>query len=96
MERNNRSKTNPWSLRHTGVYHHHSKELDLWILLHSVQDSVAEKKLLALEKDKVELNRLLEDPFRIHLLLASSYYPNWRWYLRDLGRQFNEKVRAAY
>lgn len=33
-----------------------------------------------------------QKPYRLHLLLLSSYSDNWRWYFRYLGDQFTREV----
>lgn len=87
-----------WSLRHTGIYHHHdvSANFDLWIILHPVNGSILENKLTALADDegvsRSMRSKLYQDPFRLHLLIYSSYSDNWRWYLRFLGDQVKHKV----
>lgn len=45
VEENLRKGQDPWSFRHTGVYHRHSPDLDLFILLHPNQYSVIEARL---------------------------------------------------
>lgn len=33
-----------------------------------------------------------QDPYRLHLLVMSSFFENWRWYFRSLGDTFAEEV----
>lgn len=133
MEENHRKGGNAWSLRHAGVYHHQhrTKKTDLWILLHSVPESVVEKRLLELGAQaefhqterarleqlatllqgtdvqprlsalaqqaahcQAELARVCGKPSVLHALLFSSFFDNWRWYLRHLGTKFGEQVEA--
>jgi hypothetical protein len=102
VEKNNYNELNPWSRRHTGVYHHHDveKNFDLFILLQSIANSTAEARLLDIvrkgKEDKEELTRMCNNPYRMHLLLASSYFLNWRWYLRKLAKDFNERVCSGF
>ena len=97
-EENQRSKHTPWSFRHTAVYHHHdsASNFDLFILLHSIEDSYLEQQLISLTKpgprSQSMLRTLLADPSNLHLLIASSYVNNWRWYLRYVGQSFEDKV----
>ena len=87
-----------WSLRHTGIYHHHDRatDFDLWIMIHPVNDSILERRLIALTVDgevsRSMLPKLYHDPFKLHLLVYSSYFDNWRWYLQFLGEQVKQKV----
>jgi hypothetical protein len=94
-EQNHRSGRNPWSLRHTGVYHHHTSDSDLWIILNPIKESLVETRLLELERlpaDSAEINRICKNSFLLHILLFSSYFGNWRWYFRSLGDDFEKKV----
>ena len=106
VEENRRPGRDPWSLRHTGVYHHHTTDFDLWILLQPVEDSVIEKRLLdlqtlatrtaaELEKIKLDLERICTTPFRLHALIFNSYLDNWRWYFRHLGDRFEKEVSST-
>ena len=97
VEENKREGQDPWSLRHTGVYHRHDSELDVFVLLHPMEANMAEKRLLKLietpDENLEELKRIIQNPFRLHLLLFSSYFDNWRWYFRYLGKEFSRTVR---
>lgn len=99
VEENKREGQDPWSLRHTGVYHRHDSELDVFVLLHPMEANVAEKRLLKLietpEENLEELKRITQNPFRLHLLLFSSYFDNWRWYFRHLGKEFSRTNNKA-
>jgi len=94
-EQNHRSGPDPWSLRHTGVYHYHTPESDLWIILNPIKESPVETRLLELERlpaNSAEVRRICDNPFLLHTLLFSSYFGNWRWYFRSLGDDFEKKV----
>jgi hypothetical protein len=82
--------------RHTGVYHAHSQDLDLFILLQCKGQTAAEQRIRDLNSPepriREELSKLCENPFRLHMLLASSYIHNWRPYLGALVRDFNSRV----
>lgn len=95
-EENHRAPDSPWSVRQTGVYHHHSssKEFDLFIFLHPLTDSVLERQLLAFDDQPVrhsDLSSICENPYRLHILLYAMYLDNWRWYFRYLGDDFQKK-----
>ena len=90
-EENHRSRTTPWSVRHTGVYHLHSSTtpFDLFILLHPCPNSILEQQLFSLPPSS--LDSVLANPFILHFLPFSSYLGNWRWYFRHLGEDFERK-----
>ena len=97
-EENQRSPDFPWSVRQTGVYHHHSAEdhFDLFILLHPIEHSLFEQQvtnLAMMKSSHIELVRLVENPYRMHIMPFTLYLDNWRWYYRYLGDKFQEKVR---
>ena len=97
-EENLRSTTSPWSIRQTGVYHHHSftNKFDLLIFLHPLSDSALEKQLVDLSVPRYRSTELLstcENPYRLHILPFATYLDNWRWYFRHLGDEFQEKAR---
>jgi hypothetical protein len=101
VEENLRKSQDKWSFRHTGVYHHHTLQFDLFIILHPNNYSVLEGRLLKLlkvdsntmtESNVSQLNAFREDPYRLHLLVMSSFFDNWRWYLRYLGESFKIEV----
>ena len=88
----------PWSVRQTGVYHHHSAKdaFDLFILLHPVEGSLFEQQVTNLampQSSQAELASLVENPYRMHIMPFALYLDNWRWYFRYLGERFQEKVR---
>ena len=97
-EENHRSPDSPWSVRQTGVYHHHSfrNDFDLFILLHPVENSLFEQQvtnLAMIQSSQAELASLVENPYRIHIMPFALYLDNWRWYFRYLGEDFQDKVR---
>lgn len=97
-EENHRSPDRPWSVRQTGVYHHHSalRNFDLFTLLHPIENSLFEQRVTSLAKiqsSQAELASLVENPYRTHLMPFALYLDNWRWYFRYLGEDFQEKVR---
>lgn len=105
VEENFRDPHNPWSFRHTGVYHQHQHDdhplqFDLFVLLHPNQSSVLDAQVLewlGIDPSKTPLATSsstsdMPDPERLHLLVLSSFLDNWRWYLRYLGERFNDAV----
>ena len=99
-EENHRSPESPWSVRQTGVYHHHSAtmDFDLFIILNPLVNSAFERQLLAFgapQSNESELANVCENPYRLHILPWAVYLDSWRWYLRYLGEQFQEKVLSG-
>ena len=95
VEENRRSKENPWSIRHLGVYHHldSASNLSLWILLCPTPDGPAQQILGALQRASQDtLQDFCDDPHYFHLMLNARYSSNMRWYLRNLGQQLEEQV----
>lgn len=100
VEENRREGFDPWSYRHTGVYHRHTLESDLFILLHPNQNSVLESHLLSMlgiglvdiPTEIAVSTRLVEDPYRLHIVVLCSFLDNWRWYFRYLGDNFASEV----
>ena len=96
-EENHRSPDRPWSVRQTGVYHHHSakNDFDLFILLHPTENSPFERQLISLatmKSSQGELASLIESPYRLHIMPFALYIDDWRWYVRYLGEEFQDKV----
>lgn len=100
VEENHRMGHDPWSFRHTGVYHRHTSDFDLFILLHPTEDSILEAHLLSmlgvslieiLTKPPVSA-KIVDDPYRLHSLVMCSFLDNWRWYFRYLGENFKFEV----
>jgi hypothetical protein len=94
VEKHNRKgdNNNPWSLRHTGIYHHHEPDFDLFIVLNPIKCSVFDRRIARLETDREECLRLCKDPFRLHNMLFHSYLDNWKWYFRYIGDNFANEV----
>lgn len=44
------------------------------------------------ELSTAELLRMEEQPLLLHEVLFSSYFGNWRWYLRYIGDRFSAVV----
>jgi len=90
----------PWSWRHTGIYHHHTKKHDLIIILHPNPESVLETRILEWLRLNPSLNIDTsssltiqpDDSFLVHPLALTSFVDNWRWYFRYIGDEFNYEV----
>lgn len=101
VEENHRSRDRPWSIRHTGVYHHHSPKntFDLFILLNPMDESILEQQLTAYTQPHFSQHMLASicaHPMRLHVLPFAAYVHNWRWCLRYWGKQFGERVSICY
>lgn len=102
VEENLRDGKDPWSFRHTGIYHHHASDFDLYVLLHPNQHSVVETRLfqiLGIESSTVSHHTrpldFSQGPYQLHLLLLSSFFDNWRWYFQYLGDRFSHENNRA-
>lgn len=103
VEENRRKGYDPWSFRHTGVYHGHALDSDLFIILYPTQDSILESHLLSIlginlievSMEPVMSAKLVNDPYRLHSLVLCSFLDNWRWYFRFLGENFKFEVFDA-
>lgn len=96
VERNERRE---WTPRQMGIYHSQNKASNshVWIILQPRPDS---ENLFAQHLDSIRrvpeaTKELLENSFRLHELLIGSFLDNWRWYLRDLGKEFQKQVRTS-
>lgn len=53
-------------------------------------------KMLEVEQStKPEVSQLpafCANPYRFHLVVLSSFFDNWRWYFRYIGKAFGEEV----
>ncbi|KAF1846865.1 uncharacterized protein K460DRAFT_49333 [Cucurbitaria berberidis CBS 394.84] len=97
VEKNQRGGQDPWSLRHTGVFHHHSSTggIDVIILLHPIRMPLAETAIKSLQNDPTTRAGFCDNPFLLHTLLFSQYFDNWRWYFRYIGERFAEENNLA-
>ena len=99
-EENHRCRETPWSVRQTGVYHHHSstQSFDLFMLLHPLAESVLETQLIEFantQSYQSELESICSNPYTLHILPFALYTGNWRWYFRSLGEDFDNKVKLS-
>jgi hypothetical protein len=99
VEENQRSGSDPWSIRQTGIYHYHSAidHFDFYLVLNPyvLEKCFLEQQFLYLIKSKAARESLLENPYRLHLLPFASYVDNWRWYFRHLGKEFSKMVEIS-
>ncbi|EAT82301.1 hypothetical protein SNOG_09966 [Parastagonospora nodorum SN15] len=90
IDNNHRGGQDPWSLRHSGVFHQHSahEAADTVVLLHPVRQPLIDKAIAALKGDAIGRSKICENPFLLHTLMFAQYFANWRWYLRYVGERF--------
>lgn len=83
-----------WAIRQMGVYHRHvpGGSGNIWILLHPKQKSIVQTRLedCALEWD--ERKGSFDDWELTHILVLSSYFDDWRWYLKSLSAEVERIV----
>jgi hypothetical protein len=98
VEPNRRGGKDPWSRRHLGVYHHHTSESDLYILLHCTSSSALYQQLAPSAKNSGAVERLLTDVFEhpgsLHDAILACYIHHWRFYLRDMGDEVSSMVSS--
>ncbi|KAH6842129.1 hypothetical protein B0T12DRAFT_424667 [Alternaria alternata] len=94
VEQNRRGGQDPWSFRHTGVFHRYD-EVDTVVLLHSIRTPSVETIMKALETDVVARADFCNNPFLLHTWVFRQYFDNWRWYFRYLGERFAEENNLA-
>jgi hypothetical protein len=88
------STTSSWAIRQTGVYHRHVPHGpgSLWILLHPRPNSTLQTRLenCALEWDR---KKGADDDWELaHILILSSYFADWRGYLKSLSAEIESIV----
>ncbi len=92
------NSSHPWAIRQTGVYHHHvpNGSGSLWIFLHPRPNSSLQQRLeaCALEWDRSEGS--IDDWELTHILTLSSYFGDWRWYLKSLSADIEHIVCLDY
>lgn len=81
-----------WRMRQTGMYHSYSRAANnnLWIILHPKENSEFQTRLVGLANQLGSVQTLVAQPHRVHALLFSSYFDNFRWWLKEIGDKFSE------
>ena len=99
VERNQRSKSTPWSFRHTGVYHLHKPDFDFFLLVHSTSDSAIEQQLIRMtdgDASSEQLrNQVVQNPSSLHNMLLAAYSDNWQALSRDYDKQIAKTVSRS-
>jgi hypothetical protein len=85
-----------WATRQIGVFHRRARDGkgDLWIFLHPKNDSVVQKRLEAAVATWSSSASSQGNWPLIHLLVLSSYFGDWRWFLKGLSGEIEHLVRA--
>ncbi|KUJ23542.1 uncharacterized protein LY89DRAFT_185482 [Mollisia scopiformis] len=76
-----------WAIRQTGVYHRHvpNGSGNIWILLHPRPDSTVHTRLQDCALEWEGRSGSLDEWEMTHILILSSYFDDWRWYLKYLN-----------
>lgn len=87
-----------WRMRQTGMYHAYSctTNANLWIILHPRENSEFQMRLVALVSQPGAVEVLAAQPHRIHALLFTSYFDNFRWWLKEIGDKLSEGVKMRF
>ncbi|GES57632.1 hypothetical protein ATEIFO6365_0001092100 [Aspergillus terreus] len=94
VEAKNRGRPKPTvSFRRTGVYHHRRAGRDLFILLHPNEQSKFDVRLQDFigaqqARTATRLSSFIENPSVLHSILFSTFTDNWRWFISNLGEEF--------
>ena len=94
-------RRDPWTFRHTAVYHKHRADTDIILILHPspTTKSRLDSRILGLEaadqRNQPLIRSILQNPYHLHSLVLSSYLENWRWYMKYKGEQFSTEVRIV-
>jgi hypothetical protein len=80
-----------WKLWQTGVYHAFDARNDsnVFFLLHPSKMSAFETTLNTFAAQDGSAAALLAQPARVHAMLFSTYFDNWRAFLQDKGENFH-------
>lgn len=94
-EKNDRSKTESWSLRQTGVYHKYDmeKNFNLLLLFHPSKYSAFEETLLqfsGISPREGIASQILRDAWCIHVFLVETCSRNWNEHIRVHVSAFNK------
>lgn len=89
-ELNNRTSTEPWSIRQTAIYHRFraNEMASTWVMVSASRR--AERCIDRYVKGCVDLAPL--NPFEIHLILLDTVLANWRPYLISLTDRIRQLV----
>jgi hypothetical protein len=84
-----------WATRQIGVYNRRTRngKGDLWIFLHPKNDSVVQKRLEAAAATHSSSVSHQIDWNLVHLLVLSSYFGDWRWFVKSLSVEIERLVR---
>jgi hypothetical protein len=90
---------NSWATRQIGVYHRRESKgsgpANLWIFLHPKNNSVVQKRLEAALSMWSNSSSRSANWDLMHLLVLSSYFGDWRWYLKSLSGEIEYLAKDA-
>ncbi len=94
VEESIRPNSKSWVIRQMGVYHHYYPETDsnLWIFIHPRPNSPAQRRLEDAIRRWEQLKSGHQSWHLTHLLLISTYFNDWRWYLKSLSAEIEQIV----
>jgi hypothetical protein len=99
VELNNRNSEKPWSFRRTAIYHDKRSDFDFFLILHPNDGGSFnvrfEKLCFGPSPQATQIQKLLDMPSRLHLLLLSSYIDNWRQYITFLADTWEDENDLA-
>lgn len=86
-----------WTERQVGVYHRFGEgQKAAMILLHTGFDSDLEKRLKSVFAMKDCGAEAVASPMYLHLMILSTYFENWRSFLREKGSYCRDKVGRSW
>ena len=89
--------TKAWTLRQVGVFCRYTPKPsgNIWIFLNAKEGSIIQNRIED-GMNKWELNNAYpQSLFSLHLLVFSSYFRNWRFYLSDLNQELEDIADIA-
>ncbi|PMD57524.1 uncharacterized protein K444DRAFT_644408 [Hyaloscypha bicolor E] len=81
------NSSSSWAIRQTGIYHRHvpNGPGSIWIFLHPRPNSTLQQRIEACALEWDHSGGSFDDWELSHILALSSYFGDWRWYLKTLS-----------
>lgn len=97
VEEHTRPNSKSWVIRQMGVYHrfYPGSGRSLWIFLHPKPDSLVQRRLETAITQWEQSRASLKSWYLVHILVLSSYFNDWRWYLKSLSAQIENIVSGG-
>lgn len=98
VEESKHGNKRSWPVRQLGVFHRFNPKTktSLWILLNPMPNSRVQQRLDDSALQQILLQDSYPDLQQLHLLVISSYIHNWRWYINDIGEEFEATVCISH